>query len=73
MKSERATAQSEIRAHLVQPLPHGIALCRKQPLTPISIRFGRDTLPEHPQLGDACFGALPEIIILRAIDFCLVF
>ena len=54
-ESERATAQSEIRAHLVQPLPHGIALCRKQPLTPIPIRFGRDTLPEHPQLGDACF------------------
>src|SRR5271155_4573363 len=35
-ESVRATGQSEIRAHLVQPLPHSIALCRKQPLTPIT-------------------------------------
>src|ERR1700688_3520767 len=38
-EAERATGQSEICAHLVQPLLHGIALCRKQPLTPIPTRL----------------------------------
>src|SRR6185436_6013241 len=33
-----ATDQSNIGAYLVQPLPRSVALCRKQALTPITIR-----------------------------------
>src|SRR5436190_6276252 len=45
----RAANQSEIGAHLVLPLPHRIAFREEQALTPITIRFGRDALPERTQ------------------------
>src|SRR5207302_364380 len=51
----RATGQSEIGAHLVSPLPHGIALCRKPAFTPIRTRFRGDALPKRTQLVDSCF------------------
>ena len=50
-----ATDQCKIGAHLVLPLPHGIALGTKQARIPIIPRFVCDSLPERTQLVDACF------------------
>ena len=50
-----ATGQGEIGAHLVQPLPHGIAIRLQQALTPIAKWVGRAALPKRTQLVDARF------------------